>query len=65
MKDISNKDHPLLNVKWGVIPITVYRGVLVEKLIGGYRVFGYVVSTPSDVDDKINSASISLQNSLK
>lgn len=57
--------HYLESVKWGVIPITVYKGCLIEKLIGGYKVFGEVVKSPSDVDKKMDEANISIKNSLQ
>ena len=31
--------HELEKVKFGVIPITVYRGCLVTKLVGGFEIF--------------------------
>lgn len=57
--------HSLETVKWGVIPVTNYKGCLVEKAIGGYMVLGEVVKTAADVDRKINEAIISIKNSLK
>lgn len=53
MKDIV---HELEKIIWGVLPIVNYRGCLVEKLIGGYRVLNETVITPSQVDEAINKS---------
>lgn len=51
--------HELEKVEWGVIPIYNYHGTLVEKLVGGYRVFGQTCIKPEEVDLIIqNSCSI-------
>lgn len=56
--------HPLEKVKWGVIAITAYKGVLVERQIGGYLVLGQKCQTPEEVDRVIEDSCVSLKNSL-
>jgi hypothetical protein len=56
--------HLLDNAVWGIVPIKNYRGVLVEKLNNGYRVFGEVASDSSEVDKKIDEANNSIKKSL-
>ena len=56
--------HELESYEWGIIPIRNYKGVLVEKIIGGYKVLGKTVIRPEEVDDIINQAGESLRNSI-
>jgi len=56
--------HELEKIKWGVIPITVYRGCLVTKLIGGWEVWGKRVSTPDEIDQLIDEAGTILNESI-
>lgn len=56
--------HELEEVKWGVIPLYCYRGVLIEKIIGGYKVLGEMVIKPSEVDNVIDNAEEHLLNSM-
>lgn len=56
--------HELEEVKWGVIPLYCYRGVLVEKIIGGYKVLNQTVIKTSEVDNVINEAEEYLRNSM-
>lgn len=46
--------HPLQNISWGVVPITVYRSVVVSRLIGGYRIGTISVKTVEEVDKVID-----------
>lgn len=39
-----------------VIPVFVYRGVLIEKIIGGFMVMGKKVKSMDDVDDVIDES---------
>ena len=55
----------LQSVKWGIVPIVMHRGVLVEKLIGGYKVFGRKFLKADDVDKAIDQAQQSIQKSIK
>ncbi len=48
---MKNEIHPLKEIDWMVIPTTCYRGCLVHRLVGGYRVFDNVVITPEEVDE--------------
>ena len=59
-----NKKHPLEEVKWGIIPVTVYQGVIVNRLIGGYSVLNTTVKTPEEVDKVIYEAGKKLYNSI-
>ena len=61
---MEGKVHELEKIKFGVIPITVYRGCLVTKLIGGWEVWGKRVSTPDEIDQLIDEAGISLKGSI-
>jgi hypothetical protein len=56
--------HELEKIVWGIIPITVYRGCIVEKLIGGYKVFNTKCLTCKEVDNIIDNSEISLQKSI-
>jgi len=56
--------HPIDKINWGVIPITVYRGCLLTRLVGGYEIFGQKVSKPEQVDEIINQAGKSLKDSI-
>ena len=40
-------------------------GVLVEKLIGGFRVFNHKVKTMEEVDNIINQTSHTIRRSIK
>lgn len=56
--------HPIEEIEWGVIPVTVYRGCLLTRLVGGYEIFNQRVQTPQQVDEVIDKASDHLKNSL-
>ena len=60
----TKEKHPLRLINWGVIPITIYRGVLVEKLIGGYKIFSTTCITEKEVDEIIDASLVSLENSI-
>lgn len=57
--------HFLDKCIWGIPPTVCYRGVVVEKMIGGYRVLNKKVHTMKQVDDAIDNAANNLQNSIK
>lgn len=56
--------HELDNYEWGVIPIRSYKGVLLEKISGGYKVLNQKASTPKEVDDIISKAGKAISNSI-
>jgi len=56
--------HELEKVSWGVIPITVYRGCLVTKLVGGWEIWGKRVLTTTDVDELIDKAGSIISESI-
>jgi len=56
--------HELEKVNWGVMGIYNYKGTLIEKLIGGYRVLGRTCNTPDEVDEIIREACSSLSESI-
>ena len=58
------QDHPLKKLNFGVIPINNYRGCLVEKIIGGYKIFGTRVTTEEEVDEVIDKAGVTIKNSI-
>jgi len=58
--------HELLTRDWGFLRVINYRGLLVEKILGGYVVIKKtVVSTPEEVDKVIDLALDSLDKSIK
>ena len=57
--------HPLEEVKWGIIPITVYKGVLVEKIIGGYKLLHQTCIKPEEVDTIIFESQKSISKSIR
>jgi len=59
-----NQEHELERLGWPIIPIKVYKGCIVEKLIGGYKVFGQKVKTADEVDFVISEAAKSIESSL-
>lgn len=61
---MESKVHELEKIKWGVIPITVYRGCLVTKLVGGFEIFNTKVKTTHEVDAIIDKAGVSLKDSI-
>lgn len=62
---MKKQKHFLDSVEWGIIPIVVYRGVLVTKLIGGYKVLNKTVVSAEWVDGVIDGALDGLKNSIK
>lgn len=48
--------HKLLDVDFGLMAVTVYKGCIVSKLVGGYSVLGKKCITPQQVDDVISNA---------
>lgn len=56
--------HELEKVRWGVIPIYCYKGTLVEKIIGGYKVLGQTCVKPEEVDEIIMNACSILNESV-
>ncbi len=51
----KEEQHPLKGVKWGIMGVCVYRGNIVERLIGGYRLRDKVAKSEQEVDEIINS----------
>ncbi len=60
----TKEKHPLRSINFGVIPITVYRGIILERLIGGYKLFGKTCITEKEVDEIIDASLVSLENSI-
>ena len=54
----------LEKIRFGIVPIANYKGVLLTKLKNGYKVFGQKVSTPQEVDVLIDNACESIKKSL-
>jgi hypothetical protein len=48
-----------------VLPFFNRNGVIIEKIIGGFRVFGKKCLTIEQVDDVIEEAKMNLQKSVK
>jgi len=57
--------HELLTRDFGLMGITVYRGCIVSKLVGGFSIFGQKVSKPEDVDLAIENAGKAIEGSLR
>lgn len=55
------KDHPLKKGRG----IFNYHGVLVEKLVGGYRLWNKTFKTEEEVDNAINNARKVISQSIK
>lgn len=49
--------HPLEKVKWGVIPIINYKGCLITKVYGGYKLHGKFFRNPQDIDKEMERIS--------
>lgn len=47
-----------------VIPVINHRGILLEKMCGGYRVFGKVVKTLEEADEVIDQSCSILSESI-
>ena len=56
--------HPLEKVKWGVIPIVNYRGRLVTKVHGGYKLEAVFYRSPDDIDKRIDEISEVIEKSI-
>jgi hypothetical protein len=52
----ETKVHPLEKLDFGLMGISVYKGVLVSKFIGGYYCLNTKCRTPQDVDDVIEKS---------
>lgn len=61
---MKNEKHFLETILRDVVPIVVYRGCLVERLIGGFKVFNQTVFSAEDVDAVIDGAEKSIENSI-
>jgi len=61
---MAQDKHPIEKITFGIIPITVYRGCLLTKLVGGYEIFGTKCKTPQEVDLIIDKAGVSLKDSI-
>lgn len=57
--------HPLTKIKWGIPPVTVYKGVLVQKVGKEFKVLNTVVATPKEVDKTIKEAKQHLYKSIR
>lgn len=60
----TKEKHPIEVLGWGIIPIKVYKGCIVEKIIGGYKILGHKVNTPQEIDKIILEAGKSLEKSI-
>jgi hypothetical protein len=59
------KQTPLTKSLESVLPFFNRKGVIVEILCGGFRVFGKKCLTIEQVDDVIEESKINLQKSIK
>ncbi len=61
----QEKKHPLEATDWPLVSIINYRNCLVERVIGGFKIWGRVVSTPKEVDEIIDKGHEWLGKSIK
>lgn len=57
--------HQLEKIKWGIIPLVSYRGVLVTKIKEGYSVLNKHCKTVEEVDVIIDNAENHIKKSLQ
>jgi hypothetical protein len=57
--------HELDKRAWGIIPITTYKGVIVQKISTGFVVLNQNCNTPEEVDVIIGNAQNHIKNSIK
>ena len=62
---IKRPKTELTNSLFDAMGFAVYRGCIVEKLIGSFRIFGKDVKTIGEVDKLIDEALKSLEKSIK
>lgn len=61
---MEQRDKSLSELLSAVIPIGVYRGVIVTKIIGGFSCLGVKCKTQTEVDNVIDKANQSIQKSV-
>jgi len=61
---MENK-HELEKLLSAVVPIGVYRGCIVSKIVGGYSIFGHKVKTTAEIDQIIDSAKKVIVDSIQ
>jgi hypothetical protein len=57
--------NELTNTLFDAMNCSFYRGFALEKLIGGWRIMGKIVTTKEDVDQLIDEALKNLGKSIK
>lgn len=62
---MKKQDQELTQSLNKIMAIGVYRGILVERLVGAWRVFDKICLTPKQVDEAINEALGNLQDRIK
>jgi hypothetical protein len=65
MTESPTKQTPLTKSLESVLPFFNRKGVIVERLCGGFRVLGKKCLTIEQVDDVIEESKINLQKSIK
>ena len=60
----ETKEQSLTDILSSVVPISVYRGVVVEKIIGGYRLLNTTCIKPEEVDKLIDEGLNSIEKSI-
>ena len=61
----QEKKHTLNETDWPRVSIINYKGTLVEKIIGGFKIWGRVVATAEEVDEIINKGYEWIGKSIK
>lgn len=61
---MNNPTHPLKKIKFGIIPIASYLGVLVTKTKTGYTVLNQQCNNEEEVDEVITEAGSRLSKSI-
>lgn len=62
---MKEQRHPLEEKDWPLVSIINYRNCLVEKVIGGYKIWQRIVETPKEVDEIIDKGIEFLGKSIK
>lgn len=61
---IEIKEHPLLKIRWGIIPIVNYNGVLVTKTKEGYSINKNNFKTTEEVDSFLEKTYKAIEKSI-
>ncbi len=60
----KEQQHPLKGIKWGIANQAVYRGVIVNRLVGGYMLLNKICLKETEVDIIIDNATRKLETTI-